>query len=199
MAGFSVDAVVMNQNGVELYLFSMNSADLRRICYVTPRSTATPKEIQRIVSEKRARAIGEFIQEATSLLPGSIVVSFEDEITVTETQQPSIRVLTFPAVEGKFGYILDGQHRLEGFKYSNGIEFDLPVVALHNANETLRVKVFADINSKQVQATKVALAALYHQIKALDPDDAATMDVVLRLNASGVLKDKVKILCAASD
>jgi hypothetical protein len=45
----------------------MNSTLLGKICYVTPRSHDDPEEIQRLLNEKRAQEIGQYIQEETSL------------------------------------------------------------------------------------------------------------------------------------
>lgn len=115
---------------------------------------------------------------------------------MTASGSNGTKVITFPDSEGKFAYILDGQHRLEGFKYSDGVEFDLPVVALHNADEALRAKVFADINSKQERVTDVQLLALYYQIRDLPQDTIAVMDVINRLNIDpdSPLKSKIKML-----
>ena len=93
-----------------------------------------------------------------------------------------IKVIRFPNDEGKYAYILDGQHRLEGFKHSDGIEFDLPVVAIYNADDTLRGKIFADINSKQERVSDMHLLSLYYQIKELPADDSSVMDVLNQLN-----------------
>ena len=38
MAGFKINAAVLKQQGHELYCFGMNSAELKRLCYVTPRT-----------------------------------------------------------------------------------------------------------------------------------------------------------------
>lgn len=194
MAEFSVDAIVLSQNGRELYCFGMSSAQLKRICYVTPRSQNNPEEIQRIINIARAKLIGEYVKQAHSLLPNSLVVSLTEDVKVTPSGTPGTKVVSFPDHEGKFAYILDGQHRLEGFKHSDGIEFDLPVVALYNADERLRAKVFADINSKQEKVSDVQLLALYYQIKGLSQDATAVMDVITALNtdADSPMKGKVK-------
>lgn len=182
MAGFSVNAIVLTQKGHQLYCFGMNTAQLKQICYVTPRSHDDPEEIQRILKPARAREIGEYIKQANSLLPNSLVVSLTEQVTIAPSGSANTKIINFPNDEGKFAYILDGQHRLEGFKYSDGIEFDLPVVALHNADEALRAKIFADINSKQERVSDVQLLALYYQIRDLPQDTAAVMDVITRLN-----------------
>jgi DGQHR domain-containing protein len=183
MAGSRLTATVLKQNGVDLYMFKMNSAELRRVAWATPRDDLNPHEVQRLIKAGRAMEIGTYIKSAGSLLPGAIVVSLEKPVAVTKSAMADVVTIEFPDEVGKFAYILDGQHRLEGFKYAGGIEFDLPVVALLEATEAQRVKVFADINSKQEPVSKVQLDALYHQIRAGLPDDMRAMDVVERLGS----------------
>jgi len=65
---------------------------------------------------------------------------------------------------------------------NDGIEFDLPVVAIYNADDTLRGKIFADINSKQERVSDMHLLSLYYQIKELPADDSSVMDVLNQLN-----------------
>lgn len=196
MAGFAIRAAILKQQGRELYCFGMSSTRLRRVCYVTPRSHDDPDEVQRIVDPKRAKAIGEYIKGNNSLLPNSIVVSLTADVQITEGGTEGVKVLHFPDEVGKFAYILDGQHRLEGFKYSDGVEFDLPVVAIYNADETLRGKIFADINSKQVKVSDVHLLSLYYQIKDLPIDQSSVMDVIDKLNKDGdsPLKGRIKVM-----
>jgi DGQHR domain-containing protein len=194
VAGPVVTAHLLKQKGYELYLFSMNSRTLRRLCYVTPRSEDSPEEVERILSTARAKEIGAYIKGQTSLLPNAIVVSLTTEVTISPTGTSSQVVIQFPLEEGKYAYILDGQHRLAGFDHSEGVEFDLPVVALQNASIELRGKVFADINSKQVKVSDVHLLALYYQIKELPSEEAATMGVVQQLAESNdsPLRGKVR-------
>jgi DGQHR domain-containing protein len=183
MAGFAVNATVLKQKGRELFCFGMSSEQLGKVCYVTPRSQNDPEEIQRIVDPKRAKDIGEYIKQANSLLPNALVVSLTNEVRISTSGTDGVKILHFPDDKGKFAYILDGQHRLEGFKYSDGIEFDLPVVAIYNADDALRGKIFADINSKQVAVSDVHLLSLYYQIKELPIDETPVMDVITQLNA----------------
>jgi DGQHR domain-containing protein len=196
MAGLTITAHLLKQKGYELYLFPMNSQALRRLCYVTPRSRGNPEEVQRLLDPKRAKEIGQYIKEETSLLPNAIVLSLTPDVSISPTGNPNEVVIQFPTAEGKYAYILDGQHRLAGFDHSEGIEFDLPVVALYNADEHLRGKVFADINSKQVKVSDVHLLSLYYQIRELPSEESATMDVVQRLakDIDSPLLNKIKLL-----
>lgn len=178
MAELRVKALKIKQKSHTLYVFTMRSNELAPITYVTPRSQDDPAEIQRILSGPRAREIGEYIQEELSLFPNAIVLSMDEHVDIQSSADPHEVTIVFPSSEGKHAYILDGQHRLAGFAHSNNVVFDLPVVALHNADEALRAKIFADINSKQAQVSDVHLLGLYYQIKALPTEEAATVDVV---------------------
>ncbi|HKP54622.1 MAG TPA: DGQHR domain-containing protein [Chloroflexia bacterium] len=195
MSGFKVTAHVLKQKGYKLYLFPMNSGILRQVCYVTPRTKDNPQEVQRVLNTPRAKEVGEYIKQPTSLLPNAIVVSLTDEVTISNTGNPDEVVISFPSDQGKFAYILDGQHRLGGFSYSDSIQFDLPVVALHNASETIRTRIFADINSKQVKVDDVHLLQSYYQIKALPPEEMTTMDIVERLakDPDSPLQGKIRL------
>lgn len=190
MAPFRLEALVLNQNAQKLYLFPMNSTQLKQLCYVTPRSKDSPEEIQRLLDEKRAKEIGEYIKNDTSLLPNAVVISLNPEVSVTPTGSENEVTIEFPSDNGKFAYVLDGQHRLAGFDHSDGVKFDLPVVALYDATEDQRGKVFADINSKQVRVSDVHLLELYYQIKELPSEESATMDIVHKL-----AKDNDSPLC----
>ncbi|AKA48718.1 hypothetical protein IX51_05945 [uncultured archaeon] len=195
MAKFSIDAQVLRQHGIQMYLFSLDSKTLNSICYVTPRSKDDPDEVQRILNEKRAREIGKYIKQENNVLPNGIVVSLSDEVKINPQANGKNVTLVFPEESGKFAYVLDGQHRLAGFKHSDGIVFDLPVVALYNADLDLRGKIFADINSLQQRVSDVLTLSLYYQIKELPKEESTTMDVVSKLNtiSDSPLAGKIKM------
>jgi DGQHR domain-containing protein len=186
----------MKQKNQDLYVFTMNSKDLNRIAYVTPRGHDNPKEIQRILRKRHYEDVARYVKQQGTLLPTAIVVGLEPEVKATPTGDPKMVVLQFPKEEGKFAYILDGQHRLRALQEPNVPPLDLPVVGLLDAPEGTRAKVFADINSKQEQVTDVLLLGLYKQIGDLSPDESALVDIVYALDeeADSPLKGYVKIL-----
>ena len=196
MADFAVNATVLRQKGRELYSFGMKSDQLRKISYVTPRSSEDPEEVQRIMNPHRAKEIGEYLKQPNSLLPNAIVLSLTPDVKIEKTGTDGVKVIRFPSTEGKFAYILDGQHRLAGFDHTDGLAFDLPVVAIHNADDTLRGKIFADINSKQERVSDVHLLSLYYQIKDLPVEETPVMDVVESLNrdVDSPLKGRIRMM-----
>lgn len=196
MAGPKVNALVLKQKNHLLYLFRMSSDLLNRLTYVTPRTHDDPTEIQRILRKRHTREIAAYIKEPNTLLPTAVVVSLEESVKLTPTADDKEVVIEFPDEAGKFAYVLDGQHRLRAFEEVGVPQVDLPVVALVEADEATRAKVFADINSKQEPITDNHILELYYQIKDLPADEIGLVDIVHTLNAAddSPLKGKVKLL-----
>jgi len=186
MAQIRIPATILRQKDKELYLFKMNSALLNKVTYVTPRSKENPDELQRVYSESRAKEIGAWLQEENSLLPNAIVVDFKNEVKIEPTSDPDIVTITFPDPDknpdGKIAYILDGQHRVKGFDHSGAVQFDLAVIAVHNISESVRGKIFIDINSKQVKVDERLLLDLKAGIKELAQDDDRVYEVIKGLD-----------------
>lgn len=187
MAEIRIPATVLRQKDKELYLFKMESSLLKKITFVTPRSENNPDELQRVYSEPRAKDIGAWIKEENSLLPNAIVVDFKNNVKVEPTADLNIVTITIPdpdsAGNPKTAYILDGQHRVKGFEFSDGIEFDLAVVAVHNVSDNIRGKIFIDINSKQVTVDERLLLDLMAGTKSLVQDDDRVYQVIKGLDA----------------
>lgn len=200
MAHIRIPATILKQKDKELYLFKMNSALLNKITYVTPRSKENPDELQRVYSESRAKEIGKWLKEENSLLPNAIVVDFKNEVQIEPTADPEIVTITFPdpdeTPDGKIAYILDGQHRVKGFNHSDTVQFDLAVIAVHNISETVRGKIFLDINSKQVKVDERLLLDLMAGTKNLAQDDNGVYEVIKGLNKSpeSPLRDVIQFL-----
>ena len=150
----TVDCVVLKQKSVELYLFKMSAHQLLQITYVDPQTRDNPEQIQRLLDTKRLKDIGDFIRHPSSLIPNNIVINLNPEVVINKHSGGGTGTITFPDDTGKYGYILDGQHRLKGFEYADGIDFELAVVALHNADHHKAGKVFVDINTNQKPADK---------------------------------------------
>ncbi len=196
MAELKLEAHVLKQNNFTLYSFVLNSRTLKKITYALPRTTDNPQEIQRIKNDSRCREIGSYVRQEDSVLPNSIVVNLAEGVRIEPTARADRVTIVFPSEEERYAYLLDGQHRVGGFEYSSGVEFDLPVVALHNVADQVAGKVFADINSKQEKVSDVHLLDLYYRIKALPQEDAGAMDVVDLLNKDddSPLKDRIKMM-----
>jgi|GEM_PF-2200247 DGQHR domain-containing protein len=200
MAPIRITATILRQKDKELYLFKMNSALLKKITYVTPRSKENPDELQRVYNESRAKEIGEWLKEENSLLPNAIVVDFKEEVHIEPTATPDLVTITFPDLDShkdnKFAYVLDGQHRIKGFEHSGTVQFDLAVIAVHKISENVRGKIFIDINSKQVKVDERLLLDLMAGTKNLKQDDDRVYEVIkgLNKNPKSPLRSRIQFL-----
>jgi DGQHR domain-containing protein len=200
MAKIRIAATALKQKDKTLYLFKMNSTLLNRIAYVTPRSEDNPDELQRVVNIPRAKEIGKWLQEESSLLPNAIVIDLKKDVEIQPSGVPEQVTILIPdpdeSDDCKIAYILDGQHRVKGFEYSDGIEFDLAVVAVHNVTEGVRAKLFIDINSKQVKVDERLLLDLMAGTRILASDDEKVYEVIKGLDQepSSALNQKIQFL-----
>ena len=205
MAKIRIPATILKQKDKNLYLFKLNSALLNKIAYVTPRSEENPDELQRVVNPTRAKEIGKWLQDENSLLPNAIVVDLKQDVEIELTGIQDQVTISIPnpdeTEDCKIAYFLDGQHRVKGFDYSDGIEFDLAVVAVHNVTESVRAKLFIDINSKQVKVDERLLLDLMAGARILASDDERVYEVIRGLDEepSSALHHKIQFLPEQKD
>jgi len=186
-------------------MFKLSSTLLNKITYVTPRSEDNPDELQRVVNTPRAKEIGKWLQEENSLLPNAIVIDLKENVEIEPTGIHDQVTISIPnpdeTTDCKVAYILDGQHRVKGFEYSDGIEFELPVVAVHDVTEGVWAKLFIDINSKQVKVDERLLLDLMAGTRILASDDDRVYEVIKGLNSetSSALHNKIQFLPEQKD
>jgi len=199
MSEIKVHAIRFKQKDLSFYSFVINSKMLRTIAFALPKSRDAPEQLQRALDLSRVEEIGTYIKEdPRGVFPNNIILNLDSCVKFHESpENPNEGVLIFPEVkEGeKLGYILDGQHRLFGFERAEGVEFDLPVVALIDAPKDVAYKIFADINSLQVKVTPVLLQLLKSEIGDLEIDRGIAADIVygLEKDSDSPLKDRIKV------
>jgi DGQHR domain-containing protein len=120
--------------------------------------------VQRNDSKKRLKEIGEYISKSNSLFPNAIIVSLnlrdpEDEIE--KVLKIENNVIEFDEKKVVMT-IIDGQHRLGGFKYSDDVDFylnnfELVVSLMVNLDVAIQAELFATINGKQKPVNKSIL------------------------------------------
>ena len=194
MPELRVHAVILHQRGKSVYMFSLPSNTLRNICWVLPRSKDNPQEIQRALDSSKLQKIGDFLKKENSFLPNSLVLNLTKSVRFEPSGDGKSGVLIFPSngsenqgkkitdTTNKYGYILDGQHRLVGFDYAPGVVFDLPVTAFIAADDSLGKKVFTDINFNQTKVSPILMQAIQYEIGELQPEKLAAVSVAKRLN-----------------
>lgn len=139
----SVDALRVQQGTSSFFLFSLKASILFKITEINQRSEDKQEGYQRALSPARVRSVEKYVN-AGGLLPGSIVVSFDDGAF-----DPNTGKLTIPN-RRNVGWVIDGQHRLAGAHEASdgGVDVSLPVIGFLQLSVEKQVELFITINKE---------------------------------------------------
>ncbi len=150
----------INQPIGSFYFGKINSSDLIKISKVIPRKNniGTQRELQ----EKRVKEIAKYCDDPDATFPTPIVLSMrsEDIEGIDESVIKGIYELKYSTKE-KIAEILDGQHRIEGIKATNGFETEMLVAIMFDLTEEEKAYVFSTINSNQKKVDKSLIYDLF--------------------------------------
>lgn len=119
---------------------------------------------QRELDEKRSRLIGKYIDSVESTFPNSIILgaNFDQDGNLIEDSNIRWRIeeenghytLVIPSDELKIATIIDGQHRLSGFEFSERKSMDLLCSVFIDLPAPYQAYIFATININQKKVDK---------------------------------------------
>lgn len=119
---------------------------------------------QRELDEKRSKLIGKYIDSVESTFPNSIILGANFDQNGNLIEDPSIRwrveeengryTLVMPSDELKIATIIDGQHRLSGFEFSERKSMDLLCSVFIDLPAPYQAYIFATININQKKVDK---------------------------------------------
>ena len=149
MARISINALPCTQNNVTFYVAVMNSKELKHMCFVSRKKEDPKKGFQRLLSEKRAKEIANYLDTEKGIIPPALILSAQpsaqlifdgsrNEITMENSKDTLL--------------VLDGQHRLYGLMNAS-TEYEIPVVIFDSLNSQQEVRQFIDINTTQKGVT----------------------------------------------
>lgn len=141
----SFTASLLIQGEHRFYTLSMPSGVLAETCMVLARREEPIYGFQRILDEKRAKDIANYIDSGQGTIPSSIVLSAQPEANLKYRR--TNRTLSFNRHPKAF-LILDGQHRVFGFRLAVS-SIRVPVVIYNGLTRTEEARLFMDINTKQ--------------------------------------------------
>lgn len=136
---------LVRQGNYRFYSFTMPSDVLSDTCYVINREEDPIEGFQRELDEKRAAEIANYIDSGLGTIPSSIVLSAQE---VSEFHYDSKNKSVSFLNTNKAFLIIDGQHRVYGFKLA-ATALRIPVVVYDNLSKRDESRLFIDINSKQ--------------------------------------------------
>lgn len=141
----SYSANLLIQGKYRFYQLAMPSDVLANCTFVSTRHEDPDAGFQRTLDERRAEEIARYIDSGLGTIPTSVILSAQ-EITEFEydSKNKTVSFSLFP----KSFLIIDGQHRVYGFKKAE-TKIRVPVVIYDGLNRRDESRLFIDVNSKQ--------------------------------------------------
>lgn len=136
---------LVRQGDHRFYSFTMPSDILAETCFVISRDEDPAEGFQRILDKKRAMEIANYIDSGLGTIPSSIVLSAQEDCDFTYDSKT--KSVSFNKINKAF-LIIDGQHRVYGFKLAK-TALRIPVVVYEKLSKRDETRLFIDINSKQ--------------------------------------------------
>lgn len=122
-------------------LLSMSIVDRRKI-----KHNDKIAGVQRELKQEKVRQIQSYLTAFDATFPNSIIVSVLDEFV----QSRNDKEIELIVDEATFS-IIDGQHRVEGFRESADIDFELILTIFIDLDVEQQANIFATINSQQTK------------------------------------------------
>jgi DGQHR domain-containing protein len=138
-------ASLVTQGDHRFYQLAMPSDILSQCTFVSTREEDPTQGFQRLLDEKRALEIAKYIDSGLGTVPTSIILSAQ---AVAEFEYGSKNKTVEFVVNPKSFLILDGQHRVYGFRKASS-NIRVPVVIYSDLSRRDESRLFIDINSKQ--------------------------------------------------
>tara|TARA_R110000868_G_scaffold161699_1_gene392470 strand:+ start:13484 stop:14695 length:1212 start_codon:yes stop_codon:yes gene_type:complete len=165
MKKIKLRALKVSQPLGDFFVISIKASLLKKISFSEPLTylseDGTLKGNQRPINEKRLKEIGKYIDTAEMTFPNSIILSVnnnEDGTIIQDTdnrwelkKENNEYFLEFPE-NMKSASIIDGQHRLNGFKYitdESRLEMELLCSIFFDLPNPYQAYLFATINGNQ--------------------------------------------------
>lgn len=141
----SFTASLVSQGKHRFYTLTVPADVLARTCFVTTRDEDPDQGFQRVLSRARAQEIADYIDSGFGTIPTSVVLSAQPDADFEYNTRN--RTVNFLDRSDSF-LILDGQHRVFGFRLANS-DLRVPVVIYNGLSKEEETRLFIDINTKQ--------------------------------------------------
>lgn len=138
-------ASLILQGEKQFFSVTMPTDVLAQCCYVTTRDEDQEAGFQRVLDHKRALDIANYIDSGAGTIPGSIILSAQEDAQLKLIGGGKTIEFT---LSNKAFLVLDGQHRVYGFSMAD-TALRVPVVIYSNLTAIEEARLFIDINTKQ--------------------------------------------------
>ena len=139
----SILALECNQNKKRFFIVSMESNDLKEMCFVSRKKENPIKGFQRLLNQNRAKSIANYLDEEKGVIPSAIILSAQDNAKIR--YDAKTKKISFEKCSESM-LVIDGQHRLYGLFETNN-NYEIPVIIFDGLTSSEEVRLFIDINT----------------------------------------------------
>lgn len=170
----------INHPGGNFYTFICDTETLLRIAYVSMEER-NKTGVQRPLSERRCKEVAKFINSIDAVIANNIILNLpEDTEYIPPNTENLTGILKFPDRENS-AWVVDGQHRLFGFNYTER-RLNLLCTGFINIGIESQAKIFITINNEQKGINPSVIYDLLPLIKDADFKEKRTHSLVKQLN-----------------
>jgi DGQHR domain-containing protein len=155
MSEETVAVTLITQNTHKFFSGTLPIEVVAETCSVNPRSEDLEHGFQRNLDENRAEQIAAYIRDGGTI-PSSIILSAQSSAMLSYNSKN--KTISFQKIERAF-LILDGQHRVFGFKklMNDNLKYRVPVIIYNELSPVDEARLFIDINTLQKPVPKELL------------------------------------------
>jgi DGQHR domain-containing protein len=169
----NISVALITQGDHKFYSGTMEIELIATTCSTNPREDDPIQGFQRTLDESRARSIADYIRNGGTI-PSSIILSAQPESDLSYNSKN--KTISFNDEQSSF-LILDGQHRVYGFRklLNEGVKYRVPVIIYNDLTPTQEARIFIDINTLQRPVPKELLLDI-KRLADRESDDERMLD-----------------------
>lgn len=169
----NISVTLITQGNHKFYSATMPIDLIAECCTTNPREEDPVAGFQRTLDESRAEAIAKYIRDGGTI-PSSIILSAQAESRLVYNTRN--KTISFAVSPSSF-LILDGQHRVYGFRklLSQDVRYRVPVIIYSGLSPIDEARLFIDINTLQRAVPKELLLDI-KKLAERENDDERLLD-----------------------
>ncbi|GAB3547371.1 hypothetical protein GCM10027343_26530 [Noviherbaspirillum agri] len=173
MATDNISVTLITQAQHKFYSGTMPIELIAETCSTNPREQDPEAGFQRTLDAGRAESIADYIRNGGTI-PSSIILSAQEAARLTYNSKN--KTINFEVTPDAF-LILDGQHRVYGFRklLNEGVKYRVPVIIYSELSTVEEARLFIDINTLQRPVPKELLLDI-KRLAERENDDERLLD-----------------------
>jgi DGQHR domain-containing protein len=185
-------AIKISQKERPILIFTLQASDLIAIAYYNRREIDRKDGIQREFNQQRSKEIADYLEEDDAVLANNIIINLElekngfsfEDIYDEEKKEFDVGLLIKKSKKDhkKTAFVIDGQHRLRAFEFTNQNSFPLVISAMIDLSLAEVAEIFVKINYYQKPVNKSLVLDLLGISKKMFPEYFILHNVVEKLN-----------------